>query len=1228
MTDVSIQVGDLPNKDELPKVDLPQLRTPASPLKVTVRPSAYTLDESQDVFDDVLDYDEAEEYQQLFGDAPPEAFSKTHTAIEANGDEVTYGIVELESGREAFIEAARKLSQQRVTEQQVTEPQVTEQQQVADPRQQFIQDPMGTAVGKLFDASVESREDIAKAGLTGIGKGAANTAKGVLEIITGPNASLVPDPLKLMYEGLVSIQESLIGDPSQIEGGIRELFETVAPDLVDWFEEPYDNKTLGNLIQSLFQFGTAAVPAAAGIKAISSANAFVRSLGWGAIADYFAFTPMTPTATQSLIEAFEHQDPEQRWAVSKAAINILGKEEGQNILNRMKMQPEGALIGLTFEAALQTIMRLPQGPRVAAELTRAAAEFVRKRMADIGMAAEGRMAERSVARSTTLGMGVDPGEIVDPALKLMGQAVSPPVELPRATDLDALGFYSAALRAAQKLKQEKGTPTQMRAALLKIAGVKEEEFVWTGLDDLFDRRITEGKKARITKQEIIEHLRENRVTIEEVEGVKVERGGREEIEAQEGTVPTAWSSEVVEDDSYVMMRADDMRSELDVYWDQISDKVSPRSVRGHVLEELGITPGSDQALHINKPGGLSTLEGQALELPMSEIDFIRAVRDLKDLGVISDEIADDAAWGGVLQRIADDGDADDALYDLAKAEYDENPLYQYFDESGHGYSITGSYDREYTLETPSGGTSHHGELDEAQAAAIDDAYANDLVEYNYGGEFEPEYMGYTMAGSKSQNYRELLFKFPTSMGPYRYGHFTDDFAEGFTSRDLGEVTESDLISTENVGAHVRVSDLSFKGKKGNVLALDEAQSDLHKKVRLPGGGYGPPTYRRSTAKEETKLKEANESIEKMFHSASELSDQQRVEESPLFQALIRDLKATPDDTLIVGNIARPTSEQRSGEEIYTDIANLLGIRDLLPDVLDGNMPGPTTMRGMLTESSDFYGHLADEYGQQFLPPRVTDALDTFTPLSIPAQEALDGGQGISDATEEMIRKYNNFANELDAIRKGEQPMETVGINAHQAITKALLDREHIPDRFLARMHPTKLMEVPTFSPETQALLDEYRSVVGARDNLQKEIREIQGPHSRPDMPFKSMDERGWPRIVILSLLRKAVDEGYDYFAWTPGTVQVQRYNAPRDLYDKTIPKVVNKFIKKFDPSMKIDENPASDFGLEGDTFLMPHIKITDKMRDSLKRLGQAIMTLTGGVGLAEMTQDQEQPQAQ
>ncbi len=50
------------------------------------------------------------------------------------------------------------------------------------------------------------------------------------------------------------------------------------------------------------------------------------------------------------------------------------------------------------------------------------------------------------------------------------------------SDQDALGYYSALLRGAHNLKQEKGTPEQMLAQLRQQAGVKAAEIEATGLD--------------------------------------------------------------------------------------------------------------------------------------------------------------------------------------------------------------------------------------------------------------------------------------------------------------------------------------------------------------------------------------------------------------------------------------------------------------------------------------------------------------------------------------------------------------------------------------------------------------------------------------------------------------------------------------------------------------------------------------------------------------------------
>jgi hypothetical protein len=76
--------------------------------------------------------------------------------------------------------------------------------------------------------------------------------------------------------------------------------------------------------------------------------------------------------------------------------------------------------------------------------------------------------------------------------------------------LDPLGYYSQALEAAKAIPQAKGTPEQMLAQLKK-AGVKDSEIAATGLNDYLS-----GKTA-VTKDDLINHLNENRVALTEVQ---------------------------------------------------------------------------------------------------------------------------------------------------------------------------------------------------------------------------------------------------------------------------------------------------------------------------------------------------------------------------------------------------------------------------------------------------------------------------------------------------------------------------------------------------------------------------------------------------------------------------------------------------------------------------------------------------------------------------------------
>lgn len=71
-------------------------------------------------------------------------------------------------------------------------------------------------------------------------------------------------------------------------------------------------------------------------------------------------------------------------------------------------------------------------------------------------------------------------------------------------------YYSPTERALETLKQEKGTPDQMKAMLLKN-GAKEAEFEWMGWDEFV------SDKKTISKVDIQQWIDENKIEIQEVE---------------------------------------------------------------------------------------------------------------------------------------------------------------------------------------------------------------------------------------------------------------------------------------------------------------------------------------------------------------------------------------------------------------------------------------------------------------------------------------------------------------------------------------------------------------------------------------------------------------------------------------------------------------------------------------------------------------------------------------
>jgi len=173
---------------------------------------------------------------------------------------------------------------------------------------------------------------------------------------------------------------------------------------------------------------------------------------------------------------------------------------------------------------------------------------------------------------------------------------------------DALGMFSAAERATVDLKQEKGSASQM-LAMIKKAGVKDEELQALGLD-----KFLEGNR-RVTRDEIIDHLVENSITVEETvlgggEAVpRYESGVREDTNVwvvHDGSggfvdVPKRIASNAAEAQSYA-----DAHPELTRHRSMMrpetkhSSYVEPGAVEGSYRELLLRLPKNDPPLLLAK----------------------------------------------------------------------------------------------------------------------------------------------------------------------------------------------------------------------------------------------------------------------------------------------------------------------------------------------------------------------------------------------------------------------------------------------------------------------------------------------------------------------------------------------------------------------------------------------------------------------------------------------------
>lgn len=300
--------------------------------------------------------------------------------------------------------------------------------------------------------------------------------------------------------------------------------------------------------------------------------------------------------------------------------------------------------------------------------------------------------------------GREPGVIDVGGKRVSGEAktgVQASMEEPKP---DELGFYSPVEKAVMAIGQPKGTGDQFLAQIKKTPGVKQEELAWTGLEDFLK------EKKTVTKQEVEDYMKQNKVKIEEHQLGESTASPYDEYELRGG--------DVYHDDDWIQSSADDLAYEYKRDADMRFEE------RERILEDN----------------------------PEKWADWQE-----------NDSIAER------LEREVDDA-LEERAKDHAEQNYYDNPIRQYHDDLG--YEVYGNDDFGYSIKDPNGRSLRAADrgiydISDVESAIRDDALENGLLDMGDGAKYED----YTLPGNKD-NYREVLLTFPDVKGAdYSSGHY-------------------------------------------------------------------------------------------------------------------------------------------------------------------------------------------------------------------------------------------------------------------------------------------------------------------------------------------------------------------------------------------------------------------------------------------------------------------------
>jgi hypothetical protein len=374
------------------------------------------------------------------------------------------------------------------------------------------------------------------------------------------------------------------------------------------------------------------------------------------------------------------------------------------------------------------------------------------------------------------------------------------------------GFYSPAIRATEKLKQDKATPEQWWSMISKTPGVRQEELQWMGLKEWLDEQKTPVYARNLTESDgSPQVLREARKIIPKAEVLDFMTQHQMELEdrllGSAGTGGTGVTQEQIEERARELEEEirDEMHQEAESEWYQAND---PSRYEIEINEDSALDREDqkiyDQAL-VNYQGAKRFFDDYLRQqYPIPEIGHAIAAPKFSEF--LPDGWNPDYGNPQYFYDLDHPGDADNIRnqgpYETedeareAAEEHKARLIEEFENGDSQGY------------ETPD--HVYHEAWGQAMRRARDEL--GDPDEDGEGG--GTLFRQYAIKGGTE--YSEALVRFPALRGRYRSAHYSDQ----------------ELV-------HIRF-DIREGPKGDRVLFIHEIQSDLHQRSR--GFGFGPEGY--------------------------------------------------------------------------------------------------------------------------------------------------------------------------------------------------------------------------------------------------------------------------------------------------------------------------------------------------------------------------------------------------